>query len=110
MKSEPLCTMFVIYFCIPTYRYRNAQMTVMDLKGEILMELDVPTPQQRLLLKGRVLTPDDCLLSTKGPPIPPVSPLPQLSPPLCRRAHQPMVPLPGRPADLHMAQVSRTGP
>ena len=106
MKSEPLCTMFVIYVCIPTYRYRNAQMTVMDLKGEILMELDVPTPQQRLLLKGRVLSPDDCLLSAKGPPLPPVSPLPLLSPPLC----VPMVPLPGRPADLHMAQVSRTGP
>jgi hypothetical protein len=45
-------------------------MTVMDLKGEILMELDVPTTQQRLLLKGKVLAPDECLLSVKGAPRP----------------------------------------
>ena len=41
------------------------KMTVMDIKGEILMELDVPTPQQRLLLKGKVL-PDDKLLVELG--------------------------------------------
>ena len=42
------------------------QMTVGDLKAELLLELDVPLPLQRLLLKGKPLGDDTKLLREYG--------------------------------------------
>ena len=46
--------------------YVSVQTTVSDLKAELLLELDVPLPLQRLLLKGKPLADDKKLLSEYG--------------------------------------------